>query len=368
MSSVARVSARAALLLAGLALGLGLAEVLARRWSGVEGAALLVSGPNWYDERIFQPDAELRQVLRPGSEGRMRTPEFDTVVRVSALGTRGADPGPKPPGALRVLAVGDSFTLGVQVDEDATFSAGLGRRLTERLGRPVEVIDAGVDGFGTFEAARQASRLAPRVAADAVLLTFFLGNDLRDNEAFRPHGYPTNTAILPSLASPLDRAFAWSYVYFHATSLLRGWQIANDPRETVRFRQEAAAFTRGADFGRLLEPTRRAFAELEERARALGVAVIVAVAPPTFVISPTRARATFDLFGVEGEPDLDSAARAVMDAVPRAFTAVDLAPALRAAEPGGRTYFVFDGHWTPRGHDVVAEALAPGVAERLGAR
>jgi hypothetical protein len=65
---------------------------------------------------------------------------------------------------------------------------------------------------------------------------------------------------------------------------------------------------------------------------------------------------------------LDSAARAVMDAVPRAFTSVDLAPALRAAEPGGSPYFVFDGHWTPRGHDVVAEALAPRVAERPGAR
>ncbi len=65
---------------------------------------------------------------------------------------------------------------------------------------------------------------------------------------------------------------------------------------------------------------------------------------------------------------LDSAARAVMDAVPRAFTAVDLAPALRAAEPGGRTSFVFDGHWTPRGHDVVAEALAPRVSARLDPR
>jgi hypothetical protein len=47
---------------------------------------------------------------------------------------------------------------------------------------------------------------------------------------------------------------------------------------------------------------------------------------------------------------------------------VDLGPALQAAEPGGRTYFVFDGHWTPRGHDVVAEALAPRVSARLDPR
>jgi lysophospholipase L1-like esterase len=370
MSTRTRWAGRFALLFAGLVFGGGLAESVARLRAseGFEGEWLLVSSPNWYDERIFQPDAELRQALRPGAVGYMRTPEFDTVVRVSSIGTRGADLGPKAADALRILAVGDSFTLAVQVDEDATFGAGLARRLTARLGRPVEVINAGVDGFGTFEAARQVGRLAPVVRADAILLNFFLGNDLEDNRGFRSEGYPLDVPRLPSLAGPVDRLFAGSYLYFHATAWVRAQQLALDPRATVRFRQEAAAFTRGADFGRILAPTRRALDELEQCSRALGIPLIVAVAPPAFTISPERARATFDLFGVSGEPDLDAPARAVLAALPLSFTAIDLSPALREAERGGRTYFVFDGHWTPRGHEFVAEALAPRVAERLLSR
>ena len=86
------------------------------------------------------------------------------------------------------------------------------------------------------------------------------------------------------------------------------------------------------------------------------------------MISPARAEATFALFGVRGEPDLDAPARALLAEVPSGMTAVDLTEPLRRAETAERTYFVFDGHWTRHGHDVVATALTPQLIERLRVR
>jgi len=356
---VRRALRRGALVCFGLTLGLAAAELAARRWSGVEGAWLLVNAPDLYDTSIFAPDAQLGQVLRPGAIGHMHTPEFSTEVRVSAQGTRGGDLAPKAAGAQRVLALGDSFTLAVQVPEGDSFSGRLSRALSETTGHPVEVVNAGVDGFGTFEATRQLQRLAPVVRPDVVLLTFFLGNDLEDNRRHRDTPAPVNAAALPSLASPLDTLFSWSFLYFHGKSLWRAQQAAADPGRSGRFRAEAEAFTRGTDLRERLAPTERALRELDSTAHSLGLPLVIALAPPAFVISPERAHATFELFGVTGEPDLQAPAREVSRRVPGGVSVVDLEPALEAAEGEGRTYFVFDGHWTARGHDTVARALTP---------
>lgn len=370
MSRLPPWAARTLLTGGGVLVALAIAELGARRWSGVEGASLLVNAPNFYDTSIFVADAELGQTLKPGSEGRMHAPEFDTLVRVSAAGTRGADPGSKPPGALRVLAVGDSFTFAVQVQEADTFCAHLTTSLTAALDRPVEVINAGVDAFGTFQATRQAARLGKKLQVDAILLMFFLGNDMADNRTFRSDGYPTNTQLLPSLASPVDTLFSWSSLYFHGSTLWRSLSAASDHGRSWRFRAEAQAFVRGADLRSTVEPTARALRELESLARTLGVPVVVALAPPAFVITPERAQATFALFGVAGEPDVDAPTRAVQSAMPGGMPTVDLSPALRAAEVGGRTYFVFDAHWTARGHRAVADAIVPELehALRVGQR
>ena len=45
---------------------------------------------------------------------------------------------------------------------------------------------------------------------------------------------------------------------------------------------------------------------------------------------------------------------------------VDLLPPLRAAAGGGQLYFARDTHWTARGHEVAAQALAHFVAAGRG--
>ena len=92
--------------------------------------------------------------------------------------------GPKPEGALRLLAVGDSFTMSVQVDESELFQAQLASALSERLDRPVEILNGGVDGYGTLQALGRVEYLADELALDGAIYLFFMGNDIQDNVTY----------------------------------------------------------------------------------------------------------------------------------------------------------------------------------------
>jgi hypothetical protein len=89
----------------------------------------------------------------------------------------------KPPGTLRVLSLGDSHTQGYEVRQDATFSAVLERYLNMHLharGVKAEVLNAGVSGFSTAEAAAFLEAEGHRYQPDVVVLGFY-ANDFEDN-------------------------------------------------------------------------------------------------------------------------------------------------------------------------------------------
>ena len=72
--------------------------------------------------------------------------EFHVTTRTNSYGLRGPDPViPKPPGVVRILMLGDSFTFGFPVKDDETFCSLIERRLRAQ-GYPVEVINGGVSG------------------------------------------------------------------------------------------------------------------------------------------------------------------------------------------------------------------------------
>jgi len=85
----------------------------------------------------------------------------------------------KPHGTLRVLALGDSHTQGYEVRQEATFSAVLERYLASR-GVKAEVLNAGVSGFSTAEAAAYLEAEGHRYQPDVVVLGFY-ANDFEDN-------------------------------------------------------------------------------------------------------------------------------------------------------------------------------------------
>src|SRR5204862_5715107 len=86
---------------------------------------------------LFMPDPAIGFRLRPNARTRFVTAEFDTEIAINAQGVRDdADIGPKPANERRIVVVGDSPVLSVQVQQQQTFC----KLLEQSLNRgPLEI-------------------------------------------------------------------------------------------------------------------------------------------------------------------------------------------------------------------------------------
>ncbi|MAT95809.1 MAG: hypothetical protein CL608_01480 [Anaerolineaceae bacterium] len=129
---------------------------------------------------------------------------------------------PKPPGTLRVLALGDSVVASPGVPWDETFVAQLEAELQRDFSaRTVEVINAGTDDYSTEQERIWLQEKGLAFAPDLVILHVYLNDS-------RSFGAPT-----PRVAQITNFLAQHSAVY----ALVRQVQIANQvAQEDFRFR------------------------------------------------------------------------------------------------------------------------------------
>jgi hypothetical protein len=180
-----RVRARRILASALLAfLGVGMAFVIAEIGVRVLG----ISRP------VFSAYSATRGwKLRAGARG-WQSREGRAFVSVNRWGYRGSDwTRVKPAATLRIAMLGDSFIEAQQVAEDATACELIQHVLGGMLpaiehGRQqrytrVEVLNFGVDGYGTAQEFFTLLEDVWQFSPDVVVLAFFPGNDVRNNSA-----------------------------------------------------------------------------------------------------------------------------------------------------------------------------------------
>ncbi|WP_375488302.1 GDSL-type esterase/lipase family protein [uncultured Mycobacterium sp.] len=161
--------------------GLGVVEV-AFRISGYHSFSELYSH-NAYG--YLKADEVLGRSYTPGATGVFDGPHpfpitFRSEFRINSLGLRGPEVTDIAPEGLRVLVLGDSVTSGLEVAENETYSAVAAHLLSRRLGVQVQVINAGVRGYGTDQEwlfyRERLKRLHPDVVVDHTI-----DNDPADN-------------------------------------------------------------------------------------------------------------------------------------------------------------------------------------------
>ena len=122
--------------------------------------------------------------LTPNAQGRWFDDwhEYDVDFRVNSHGLRDDEHTyDKPAGVFRILVLGDSFVEAAQVPLEAAWHQVLERELNSLGIMPVEVIAAGVGGWGTDQELLWFRTEGIKYNPDLVLVAFFPPNDFMNN-------------------------------------------------------------------------------------------------------------------------------------------------------------------------------------------
>ncbi len=120
--------------------------------------------------------------LIPNRTTHLRYNDYDYVIRTNGLGLASPEiPAARPTAnTLRVLTTGDAFTMPEGVNYEQSFPALLDSALAQCLApRPVQVINAGVTGYGPREEEPQFDELGAIFHPDIVVHEFYV-NDWSD--------------------------------------------------------------------------------------------------------------------------------------------------------------------------------------------
>jgi len=144
----------------------------------------------------------------PGARGGSVLPDGHRWIEINRDGWRGPDVSLEhPPGTLRIALLGDSFIEAFEVPFDSTVGEVVERRLSARLGRPVEVLNFGNGGYGTTQEYLTLQHEVWKYSPDVILLAVTTGNDISDN--YRPlrHGNYVPYHVFQGDTLVLDTSF-----------------------------------------------------------------------------------------------------------------------------------------------------------------
>lgn len=164
-----------ALLILSLLLALGIAEIAVR--------ATVADQIPIFPRNVDDANYEGYRIRRnkPHSRYFHKSPDGVWKFRINAQGMRANQDYTyaKPAGTLRVLTIGDSFTIGYEVGQNESYPVII-ERLLKKQGRNVQVLNAGVSGFGTAEELVYLEHEGLRFQPDIVVMGFY-ASDLADN-------------------------------------------------------------------------------------------------------------------------------------------------------------------------------------------
>jgi hypothetical protein len=195
---------------------------------------------------FYRYDKAAGAALRPDAEGWWRE-EGEGFVKINTCGMRDDREisKEKPSGIYRIAVLGDSFAEAFQIDVKDAFWRVLENELNACKafsGKEVEVLNFGVSGYSTTQ---ELLALRSRVwdfHPDMVLLAFFTGNDVRDNQPALCQIQPCPFFILHNGTLSLDQALFQSTafrikssrLYQQAANLLDNFRLYQFAKKTKK--------------------------------------------------------------------------------------------------------------------------------------
>jgi len=356
------LQSNAALLCAVAIVQFGLFEAGLRLKGGTEAA------PEF--QRLFMADPALGYRLKPGATARFKTAEFDTSIAINTAGLRDREIGPKAPGERRLIVLGDSLVMAVQVPLRDTLTAQLERLLNADAVPPAtfRVINAGVQGYGPVEEYLFYRDVAAALQPDIVILALYAGNDAVEAagtghrlQEHRPGG-PANESL-----SLVDRFTQWRRRVIRRSMVL---QVVRLRVSTVLYRFNwrqpevdlpLRAYLPEAppEIARGLDVMTEAVSRLDALTRSQGAQLVVLLLPARFQVDDEDFQRLRDMVARLGETlERDRATERFKSALEKlGVPVIDVLPSLRHAARRADVFMRSTAHFTPSGHETIARAL-----------
>lgn len=320
---------------------------------------------------VFVKDARFGVLLEPGAETRTRSREGHvTRVAINGAGFRGPSWRAAPsdaPVAGRVMIVGDSQMFGYGVEQHESVAAVLP---AASHGQIAEALAAAVPSWGPVEYVRAVETLGPTYRPSHVVFVANAANDWMEVGVANARRSTARDGWLVQGADASTAPPAWfpgrGFLMARSHLVLGVRQIAAHVRTgalpaadaATRLQREIAAHPSGAPPHRSrLTP---ALLAADRACKQIGCRLVAAALPLDVQVHPG------EWAKYRGAPRSLDATRVLLDdlvadARDAGIPAVNLIDALAASSPGA--FLPDDYHLSPKGHRVIAEAIAPLLSE-----
>ena len=342
-------------------------------WNGVLAFLLVEGGVRAYFA-LGQPPAWL-------------TPEPDTVLyRLDPAGewmgfkpnSRGFFDGEfsetKEPGVIRVVSLGDSYTVGVVPYPENYLSI-----VDNEFGDAVEILNLGVVHTEVPHYLEILRSEGLRLKPDVILVGVYIGNDIQPASARGLFSRAGSKAL--SAARMALTVVRFGAPYRQASSLSSFFQSEPDgtkvelPGMTVDryYAREWKHLLRlfrppeSPRMKRAWRDTTHAVEQLAGFCQEEGIPLLATLAPDEIQVSPTVFRETLSRYDADpNDFDLDYPRRRILDKLKALSVPVlDFTEPLQKAEREASTYHLRAVHWNGHGNAVAATALTPWLSKQL---
>jgi lysophospholipase L1-like esterase len=301
----------------------------------------------------------------------------------------------KPPGTYRILVLGDSFTEATHVHQDEAYHAGLEANLNDLYATPIEVINAGVRGFGMANELLYYTHEGHRYQPDLVIVGFFIGNDFSDSylpfsdtlqQGYFPyytledgelvlHNFPGPgpPSTSPDEGSSRVRLEDWQLWNFLGNIALTWPPTLRLGARTGIFKpppndyQWAPPEEQPADVRQAWDLTAALILALRDEVAAHDAELLIVFIPPAYEVDLDTWDFRAEIFPQTADWDPLAPNRRLGEFLESQNIAhLDLQPALYeyAQTHAQALYYARDrGHWTPLGHRLAGEAIQAYILE-----
>lgn len=336
--------------------------------------------------RLFTPEAisyrnvrvsdpVLHHRLRPSAKYTLRGPDFREEVKTNSLGMRDYEYAEPSGPETRILVLGDSYTEGYGVPAESCFVKILERKFNQEshAGVRTRVFNGGIAGYSPLLEFLYLKEVGLRLHPDLVVMCYDM-TDVQEDAIYSESATFDSTGT-PVRVSPSTPSFGragilpegrlktllteYSYVYLTLKTYLSG-TVAGGALDANDFRVNRYLHTVDSTGNRwepLFERSQSYIALTDSLCRANRIAFLLSVHPTGHQVNSLEWAEGRKYWGLEARTYNSVIFRSLKSFAQRkGIPFVDMTDTFRRKSTGD-LYFPNDGHWTPKGHRVVADTL-----------